>query len=97
MSDNIKSAVIAKAHGFMTAIDTMGAAARTGVPDGAFGRDYNRLRGQALKLYPDLADLLPPEVELGDSGTPEEFSKSDFNHIRVYTEQIYQILSEHER
>ena len=83
----------AKAYGFTIAFERMGVTERTNPPSDTYAEDYNALREAVIELVPDLKTIMPPEVEIEESGSSFRYSSQSFAEINAYCEQIVQMLS----
>lgn len=94
MAGKRRQNMMAKALGITTSINRKTGAERTTWPSAAFADDYNRLRTAALECYPELAGLLPPDVDVSRGQDGERHSSLSFGEIDAFAEQIYQLLAE---
>jgi hypothetical protein len=80
-----------KAQGFVLAIDKMSDKAKQDQPTPQFGKDYNRLVTMVRTAAPELALVLPPEVEFGEFSYVQ-CTVQTFNEVCAYCQQIIQML-----
>ena len=85
---------MAKASGFTITVGKMDSKQKALTPKGEFGRDYNNLRQSVIDLYPDLSNIMPPEVKIYEAGSGLYYSETSYGELATYCEQIYQMLSE---
>ena len=89
-----KNDLIAKARGFTKSIEKMDEKQKAATPSGDYGEDYNKLRRIVERLYPQLADLLPPLVRVNSShGSGYRYTEQSYSEIDTFCEQIIQLLS----
>lgn len=86
-----KNILIAKARGFTTSIQRMDEKQKSRVPSGEYGEDYNRLRNQVQQQYPQIAGLLPPEVDFFE-GADSQLTRQCYSEIDTFCEQLTSIL-----
>ncbi len=89
-----KNDLIAKARGFTNSIAKMDEKQKSTTPSGEYGSDYNKLREIVVRQYPQLTELLPPQVHLyaGASGD-RHYTRQSYSEIDTFCEQIIQLLS----
>jgi hypothetical protein len=85
---------MAKALGITISINKKSREERSQKPTALFAEDYNRLRNAALRYFPDLESLMPPEVETYAGGANTRWSHQSYAEIDAFAEQIYQLLLE---
>lgn len=89
-----KNDLIAKARGFTKSVEKMDEKQKSTKPSGEYGNDYNRLRQLVLKQYPQLIDLLPPQVRVCPvAGGSRHYTEQSYSEIDTFCEQIIQLLS----
>ncbi len=89
-----KKDLIAKARGFTTSIEKMDEKQKASTPSGEYGDDYNKFRTLVERLYPQLADLLPPLVKTYTiASSSYHYTKQSYSEIHTFCEQISQLLS----
>ena|SRR5437899_6661676 len=89
-----KNDLMAKARGFTTSIQKMDEKQKANAPSGEYGDDYNKLRNLVARLYPQLAELLPPPVKIySGHGGDRHYTQQSYSEIDTFCEQITQLLS----
>jgi hypothetical protein len=84
--------MLAKIRGTMAALDKMTAKEREAAPSGTYGRDYNKLRDEVEKAYPNLKEALPPRVEVFEPVMGAEMVRARYVEIHSYYAQLHELL-----
>lgn len=87
---NEKELFRAKALAFNNSIRAMDGSEKNHFPTAIYGDDYNGLRQNVLRAYPELVSFMPPAAQ-----TEYEFNQTSqrYSEIDTFCEQIYQLLS----
>lgn len=80
-----------KAIAIANAIQTYNGKDKENVPTKAFCDDYNRLRNQVLENWPELSNVIPPEVKIS-SISSGEYSQPRYIEIMTYAQQIAELI-----
>ncbi len=89
-----KNVLAKKAMGFTESISKMTPAERCNQPTKLFGEDYNSLRSLAERDYPELSEILPPQVQFIQLGMNNEwFTVQRYSEIHAFAEQMFHLLS----
>jgi hypothetical protein len=78
-----------KAAGIVSAIEAMSAPERQKRPMEPFALDFNKLRAMVLAAKPDLAEVLPAEIQIVDLQP-----RASYGEILAYAKQIENFTNE---
>lgn len=90
----MRLALMSKALGYVRSLKSISREERAQAAFESLGQDYNTLVRLTAEYFPELAELLPPEVHFqGGKSEGYRYSHETRTDIYVFSEAVFQLLS----